>query len=144
MRKEIIFAIVLGLILGGVIIYGAQLANQSSQRANKEISPTPSEAITDTETPSPTPSAAITITSPQDHSVISTSTTTVTGNAKPNSSIIVYDDSDQSIATADATGLFSTTLKLDGGQNVINVSSLSNNMVDSASITVIYTTAKIE
>lgn len=140
MRKEVIFAIILGLILGGVILYGIQLANSSAQKAaiSSTNQPTPTASV------SPTPTASLVITSPQDHSVINTSTIKITGKSLPNSAIALISSEDDILVTADTSGNFNADFKLTGGENVIEISALSpDQKIETTKISVIYTTAKI-
>lgn len=139
MRKEIVFAIVLGLILGGIIIYGAQLANKSTQKIKSE-----SQTVTPTIDQANSPATNLNITSPINHSISSVDSINITGIAQPNSKIIIYNDNDQKEVLADAKGQFSTSISLDGGMNKIVIGSLSpENVFDSVTIRVVYTTAKI-
>lgn len=142
MRKEIIFAIVLGLILGVVIIYGIQIANRSA----KELAKTTAATTPTQETQPIIPvSQPLTITSPQDHSVSFADTITITGTTKPGSEIIIAASEDEIYANPDITGLFNAKVKLIGGENIITITSLSpDQKQETIELTVIYTTAKID
>ena len=141
MRKEVIFAIILGLILGGVILYGIQLSNTSAQNAasnTAEVTPTPTQTVTpDTKN--------LTVISPQDHSVVSTGTIKIVGRTIPNSSVAIQGSEDDIIVKADDTGNFTADFSVTGGENIIQVTSLSpDQKTETLTLTVIYTTAKIE
>lgn len=142
MRKEIAIAIILGLILGGIIIYGVQLANQSSLKAKRDREASRQNS-SESPTPIPTPSAAIIITSPNDHSVIFSNPATVAGSTLPNSTIIVSDSEDDTAVTTDSSGKFSAQIKLTGGENKLTISALTGDQLNSTAVTAIYTTAKI-
>jgi len=136
-RKEVLFAIILGIILGGVIIYGIQIANKSVNEPAATITPTPTSA-------EPAVSS-LSITSPRDHSVSPTNSLTITGIAKPNSQVLVVNDEDEFMTSADAAGIFSGKIDLTGGENIITVSSLSPDQnLETVELTIIYSTAKIE
>ncbi len=141
MRKEVLFAIILGLILGVVIIYGIQIANRSAKElAKTALTPTPTQEIQPN-----TPVQLLTITSPQDHSVNFTDTVIITGTTKPNSEIIIINVEEEILTKADSVGLFSAKVKLTGGENIITISSLSpDQKQETIELTVTYTTAKIE
>ncbi len=143
MRKEVVFAIIIGLILGLVILYGIQLANQSTkQAANSSLTPTPTETVSQTPAPG---TNQLTITSPQNHAVVNTGSIKITGKTAPNSSVAISDTEDDALVTADKDGNFTVDLKLAGGSNTISLTSLKPDLTtDTAKITVIYTTAKID
>ena len=76
MRKEVVFAIIIGLVLGLVILYGVQLANNSArQAANTSATPTPEETLT----PTPTPISGLMVASPNDHAVVNIATIKIVG-----------------------------------------------------------------
>ncbi|EKD52772.1 MAG: hypothetical protein ACD_61C00246G0005 [uncultured bacterium] len=119
MRKEVILAIIFGVILGGVILYGINLAN-------KTISGTPSEATTDSQiTPTPTvPEKSLSIITPQNHSVTSDKVVTLMGRATPASNLAIITESDDLIIEASPEGTFSAQINLIGGENTISVTEL--------------------
>ena len=140
MRKEVIFAIILGLILGSVILYGVQLANSSTQKAAVNSN----NQVTPTTTVVPTQTASLVITSPQDHSVVNTDTIKIAGKSFPNSSIALVSSEDDTLVATDASGNFSFDFKLTGGENIIEITTLSpEQKTETAKISIIYTTAKI-
>lgn len=143
MRKEVVFAIIIGLILGLVILFGWELANQAAKQAASTSTPsTANPPLAET----PTPAAqSITITSPQNHAVVNTGSIKIVAKTQPNASIAISDTEDDAIVTADKEGNFSANLKLTGGANVIKLTVLKDDLsTDSIQITVIYTTAKID
>lgn len=136
MRKEVILAIIFGVILGGVILYGINLANKS-------ISNSPSEADTDSQiTPTPTvPVKSLSIISPQNHSVTSDKVVTLMGRATPTSNLAIITESDDLIIETSPEGTFSAQINLIGGENSITVTELkSDNTTISDAITIIQTT----
>lgn len=145
MRKEVIFAIIIGLILGGVIIFGLQIANKSSQQASSIITtPTPISNQT-TPTPSITPSNQnLTVSSPTNNSVVSIPSVKIVGRTYPNSSVAIYNDIDEQLIQSGPDGAFNADLNLQGGENLITITSQSESQTANLKITVIYTTAKID
>lgn len=145
MRKEVLFAIIIGLILGGVIIFGLQLANKSSQQASSTTAtPTP---ITNQTNPTPTPNQTdqnLIISSPSNNSVVNTPTIKIIGKSFKNSPVAIYTNSDEQLVTSGADGNFSTDLSLGGGENLIKITSQNDSTSASTEIIVIYTTAKID
>ena len=141
MRKEVLFAVILGLILGGVIIYGVLLANRSTQElVRTEATPT----LPNTNSLTPTPQPGLSITSPADHSVSFTDSVIITGTAQPSSQILIAGPDDQVLVPADQAGKFSATITLTGGENKIEITSLATDQTtQTTQISIIYTTAKI-
>ncbi len=142
MRKEVVFAIIIGLVLGLVILYGVQLANKSAeQAANVSTTPTPEE--TTTLTPTPTISGLMII-SPMDHVIVNTSSVKITGKTAPGATIAAYSSEDDALVTADKDGSFSIDLKLTGGENIIKLTSLNpDQKTESIQFSIVYSTAKI-
>jgi len=140
MRKEVIFAIILGLILGGVIIYGINLANNSVNHIddqNKDLITSP--------TVTPTPSPTLKITSPQNHQVIFEDTTTLVGKTEPLAFISFISEEDEIIIQADEQGNFSQEIDLVGGDNQITISSANDQDYQEEIIfNLVYTTANID
>jgi len=139
MRKEVIFAIILGLILGGVIIYGINLANQST---NTNQLPTDT---TSTPTVSLTPAPTLQITSPQNHQVIFDDTVTITGRTQPLAYVSIIWEEDEIITQANDQGSFSQEIDLIGGDNQIDISAADNqDYQESLVLNLVYTTADID
>ena len=141
MRKEVLLAIIFGVILGGIILYGINLANKSVS----EISATPTPAIGNQISPTPdTANQTLQILSPSDNSVLFDAATTIKGIAKPGSHIAISTESDDFLTDTDSSGNFSTDIKLISGENNIKVVAVdSNEATSSAEITIIYTTTKL-
>lgn len=139
MRKEVILAVIIGVLLGGIILYGINLANSSSkinlddQDPNKNTQETPSTVKTSEN--------QISIIFPQGNSVVTDSQLTLKGSAKPNSSVAIITESDDIITTSDSTGNFSSLINLISGENLITITAVDENQATtSASIYVIRTT----
>lgn len=144
MRKEIVFAIIFGLILGGVIIFGIQFANKAGQNAaSTSPSPTP---LVNNQTPTPTiEELPLVVTSPLNNSVLNLPTVTITGKTYKNGLIAATTNDNEIIAKANNDGNFSFEFPLVGGDNQIKIQSQSSDGKSATSdLLVIYTTAKIE
>lgn len=143
MRKEVVFAIIIGLFLGAVILVGWQLADQSAKqaalRSTAVLSPDSQSG-----TPAPPPVVqSINVISPQNHSVVNADSVKITGKTFPNATIAIYSSEDDALVTADQDGGFSIDLSLIGGENVINLAVLKDDQtINSTKISLIYTTAK--
>lgn len=141
MRKEVVFAIIIGLFLGAVILIGWQLADRSAKQAASTSQAKPDLAPPET----PTPVAqSISLTSPRNHAIVNTNSVKITGKTFPNTPIAISDSEDDAIVTTDKDGNFSLDLTLTGGANLIKLTVLKDDhTTDSTQVTVIYTTAKI-
>jgi hypothetical protein len=139
MRKEVILAVIIGVLLGGVILYGINLANNSSklnsnstdtEENNSKITPSPTQKLNN----------QVTIITPQNNSVVTESKLTLKGSAKSNSNIAIISESDDLIVTADNNGNFSSDINLISGENTITITAVDDKQATtSASITVIRT-----
>ena len=143
MRKEVVFAIIIGLILGGIILFGFQIANQSAKEA---ASPATQSGQVTSATPTPTIAMSnLTLTEPENHAVVNTSTIKISGKTKPNSSIAIESETDDALLTADSTGSFSADFKLGGGENLIRITALlPDEKTESLEISIVYSTAKFD
>lgn len=95
----------------------------------------------------PTPTAAfagsLEITQPADRSVSDTAKITLSGKAKPETTIVVDTSGSDQILTIDHSGLFKLDLTLDEGANKILVTNYTNrDTAESKMITVSYTPEK--
>lgn len=114
MRKELFFAILLGLTAGLIITYGLY-------RARTSLQTTP--VLQTSETPIPTPAIAtnLIITSPDDETIQESKTVTVAGTTDPNAFVVVVTTDTDQVTQADASGNFSVETQLSDGANVIIV-----------------------
>lgn len=139
MRKEVILAVIIGILLGGIILYGINLANSSSKinfgdkEATEEGSPaTPTTVKQNT--------SQISLIYPLDNAVVTDSQLTLKGTAKANANIAIVTESDDILTTADSSGNFSSAINLVSGENVITITAVDEKQASSsAQITVIRT-----
>ena len=143
MRKEVVFAIIIGLFLGAVILVGWQLADQSAKQAASTTAQIP-QGKPDLAPPETPIAQGISVISPQDHAVINVNSIKIIGKTLANVFVAASNSEDEAIVTADKDGNFSVDLALTGGENVIKLTVLKDDLTTaSTQITVIYTTAKI-
>ncbi len=117
MRKEVVIAVLIGLSLGLVITYGfytAQLSSQSSQSTKKtelefSVSPTPENQDHE----------LFKVTAPEDEIVVTAPELAVTGQAAPNSFVVISLLDQISTITTDDQGKFATTITLKPGGNIL-------------------------
>lgn len=137
MRKEVLLAIIFGIILGGVILYGINLANKSTADLNQDKTSVGPAA---TPTPTPTPQTSLSIVSPSNHAVTSEKIITLTGRAAPASNVAIVSEIDDLIVEIGPTGTFSAQINLIGGENTITLTELrADSSTTTSSITVIQT-----
>jgi len=140
MRKEVILALVIGIIIGAVVLFGIRLANSSATPRRPE----PTTPLV-SPTTAPQPANPLTITTPTNHAVVFSADLPIKGASLPDSTIIVVSEEDEKIIDADKSGHFETEIKLTGGENNILINAFSSDtLIASASIQIIYTTQTIE
>lgn len=145
MRKEVIFAIFFGLILGAIIIFGIQFANKASQNA-ATISPSPTPLVNN-QAPTPTSpeEQLLTVSSPVNNSVINQSSVSITGKTFKKAIIAATSNESEVLSQASEDGTFNFSFPLVGGENQIKIQSQSTDGKSATyDLLVIYTTAKIE
>ena|SRR5260221_724466 len=124
MKKEVIFAILIGLILGLIVTYGIYRARTTF------ISVTgPHNQLNASATPEPSGSVhnSLTLVSPDDESVQSSRDVKITGVTDPNAIVIIFVNDRQRVTNADNSGNFSVSDKLDKDGNTIIVRTIDEN-----------------
>jgi hypothetical protein len=146
MRKEVILAIAIGVILGFGLMSFFRLSKQKI-KTSQEITPT-AQPTSEEKTPtiSPTPSKdkiPLKIIEPEDEAVVSSSKLTIKGETSPLATVVVIWEEGEDILVADEKGKFETEIELIGGANDIQISAYDeeNNSVEKL-LTVTYSTAK--
>jgi hypothetical protein len=131
MRKEIIFAILAGAIFGLVIAFGIWKANSSMKSKNdseKEV-----VDVTDMNNPNEmSGDFSITLIKPEANTVVSTSSTTVSGITKPDVWLVISAEEDDYIVKTGNDGSFEEEVDLIAGANEIVVTAIeedTNNSV---------------
>ncbi len=141
MKRDVVTAIVIGFILGGL---GALTA---TNLPNIFRTTNPSKPIS--ASPVPTPQIAVdkitlTIDQPQDQSISETKTTDLVGRTKAGALILM--ESDQEAKTIEATtdGTFRTKINLAEGANEIYISAYDDKgEVNTKQLTIFYTSEKL-
>jgi len=140
MRKEIIFAIIIGLLLGVMVTFGIYTAN----RALKKKSQPETTITTTTPTPSPTPLApeiALKLTEPEDNRLLTIPEATVSGKTSEEAIVAILAENSEYFAQADEEGLFSEEITLIKGAN--NIKIVATDMLGNQAeeeLTLVYTT----
>jgi len=145
MRKEVIFAIVGGMVLGLVVIGGLWWANRTASEENL-TAPSPTAAgLSPTLTPSaPTSSLLLKIESPEDESIVEEEKVVLKGETAPGSVVVVIYPEGENIVEADEGGNFETEITLVGGANEVKITAYDKegNQTEK-NLTLVYSTAKI-
>ena len=120
MRKEIIFAILAGAIFGLVIAFGIWKANSSMKSKNESEK----EVVDVTDMIDGTTMAgdfSITLIKPESNTVVSTSSTVVSGITQPNVWLVISAEEDDYIVKTGNDGAFEEEVELIAGANEIVV-----------------------
>jgi hypothetical protein len=125
MKKEVLFAIILGIIAGSIVMYGVYTArNAMTLSQQKRIEATPTAPA------SPTSEVVVnkssmTITSPQNGTLTDKSNMTFSGKSFPGAIVVILNNGKETVTDADNNGNFSVELTLEGGSNYLETTSTS-------------------
>lgn len=142
MKKEVLIAIVSGLILGLVITVGIYTANRSinQQRAKKQMQSAP--------TPTALPLAnnkSLSLTSHENFDLVEDSAISLGGVAWPGAVVALISEADSQIIAADQEGIFIFKTKLIKGFNEITLAaSDETGTIQTQNLVLTYSTSKIE
>ena len=143
MRKEVILAIVGGVVLGLLVIGGLWWTNKTTTGENP-IVPSPTPLNTQAPTLTPALSLPLEIINPENESIIEEEEITLEGKTIPGSVVVVIYPEGENIVEADEEGNFETEITLVGGANEIKITTYDEegNQAEK-NLTLIYSTAKI-
>jgi hypothetical protein len=140
MRKEVIFAILLGISLAGLFLYGLFLSSNATKNIKEKETIKKQNQIT----PEPIPeSVRLLLLSPANHTVSFKELVNIKGQSGPNSPIAIITEDDEKIINADDKGVFEFEAALIGGENIISFATPGKNILLEDKITIIYTTAEV-
>lgn len=123
MSKEKIILSFVAIIIGLVVAGGAFYFYQSTK-----VIPTQSQnPITVKPSPSPLPKVLLTVDEPKDEGVYDTRIIKISGKTDPSATIVILTDTDEDVLTPTTTGDFSTTVTINIGQNVIQITAINKN-----------------
>jgi hypothetical protein len=135
MRKEIVWAAIIGISFGLIIAFGLWRINSSFTKQKPGPSATPSSANSSGE-------LKITLDAPVDGSVVTTTPLTVSGITKPLTWIVVSGESGDYILQSDENGIFSQDMDLTPGINQIILTAFDSTGSQSAQkVLVVYSSA---
>lgn len=141
MKKEIVFAVIIGLVVGLIITFGVY-------RARRAVSDSTTINV-DSATPTPTPISSqkesFLLTEPVDETLTTESQTRVSGQTFPNAVIIVLTQSGETVGQADSQGNFSLNVPLLAGANLLTIRVSGDNQdTKEVTRTVVLSTADLE
>ncbi len=122
MKKEKIvlafIAALIGLLVAGIIFYIYESTRTVSPSNIHSVIPiTPQEK--------PSSKIFITISKPTDESVTDSKVVEVAGKTKPDATVIILTSVDEKVIAPSAEGNFTTTINIDDGQNLIEITAIS-------------------
>ncbi|NCN87629.1 MAG: hypothetical protein GW941_01900 [Candidatus Pacebacteria bacterium] len=137
MKKELFLAILIGLVVGLVIVFGFY-------RTKVVLTPKNDNPIL-TESPSPEASADIisnlVIHSPLNESIQNKEEVTIAGSTNNNEFVVIMVNEKDFVTTADDSGNFSISTILETGSNIIEINSINEDgKITTEELTVIFTT----
>ncbi|OGM20854.1 hypothetical protein A2863_00060 [Candidatus Woesebacteria bacterium RIFCSPHIGHO2_01_FULL_38_9b] len=143
MRKEIIIAIFVGILVGLVVAFGVWRANSAIKTSNnistqKNIQPSP-----DVKNPL-NEELNITLSQPEDLDVVSQNTTQIMGITRPNTLVVISSEEDDYVIKSDLNGEFKQDIKLASGINEIALHVFDNNQNESQSTIILVYSEEFE
>lgn len=124
MKKEKVIlsfiATLVGLTLAGVIFYFYESSKTVPSSTTKTISIVASS-------PTPKPSIFLTLDSPKDEEVVSKKIITISGKTAPDATVAIITKNSQDIITPALNGDFSTTLNIEDGPNLVEITAIAQN-----------------
>lgn len=126
MRKEALFAIFGGIVLGLVVAFGIwrtnnALKDKQAKQTNTENKVTSKQVASPEVQASTQLSSPLTIAKPSNLEVFTTDTLALSGLSSPNVKIVISNDNDDYIVTSDNQGYFEQNIDLYGGVNQLFV-----------------------
>lgn len=127
MKKEKVLlsfiAVVLGILVTSIAFYlyqGTKVIPSSKLKTITISSPTPAPKL----------SIFLNISNPQDESVVNKKIITISGETTSGATVLVITPVDQQIAVPASNGNFSTTVNIDSGENIVEITAIGQNGED--------------
>lgn len=118
MRKEVLFAVIIGVLLGGIVAFGVWRANLALVSQKNQVQ---SENPTTPKTEEEIATSQLVITEPENNLVVASDKITIKGSATPGATIVILANSGETIFEAGADGSLEHEVGLVGGANKITV-----------------------
>lgn len=114
-----VVAIIVGLIFASGVFYFYQKTKVLPPEEQKTVFVKPS--------PTPKPSVLLTVDEPKDESIYDTKVVKVSGKTEPDAIIVVMTQSNEEVLNPSKNGDFSTTITLDFGANLMQITAVGKN-----------------
>ncbi|MCG2692437.1 hypothetical protein L6272_06505 [Microgenomates group bacterium] len=144
MKKEVIIAIIIGLLIGLVFTLGISTANKAlNQQKAKKL--TPQDSGNSLTTSNNNQQKTLTVTSHENFDLINQSEITLSGIAWPNAVIALMAETQTRLIQADSEGIFTFQINLIKGFNEISlIATDETNIAQTQNLVLTYSTSKIE
>jgi len=124
MKKEKVILSFIATLIGLMVAGGAFYFYESS----KTVPPSKIKTITiATASPTPKPSIFLSLDRPKHEDVVSKKTITISGKTIPDAIVSIIAENSQDIITPALNGDFSTTINIEDGQNLIEITAIAQN-----------------
>lgn len=121
-KEKIILSVV--AILGGLLVATAAFYLYQS---TKVLPPSEQKTVSVKPSPSPKPQVLLTVDEPKDESISDNRIVKISGKTDSNALIIILTDSDQQVLNPSQTGNFSTTITIDSGATLVQITAIEKN-----------------
>jgi len=125
MDKEKFLTIGIGLFVG-ITIAGMYFFITSYLPSWQKGQPKVTFSPTNNQKPADGNQLTVTIDKPDDHSSTTSSEVSVNGRAQPGTKLILFSNADEKVASSDANGNFTISVKLEDGENQISVTAVDS------------------
>jgi hypothetical protein len=144
MKKEIVTAVLLGLVIGTLIVGGIWTANRALQNQQSSLlsadTPPKPQSFEDK---TPTNGILLSILSPKDLT-LTPKNISIDGKTSPNTHIVIQTETDALYLKSDSDGTFTQEVNLSAGSNDLTVTAITDTgETSSKTITVVYSTTTI-
>lgn len=143
MKKEMVIAIFLGLLLGGGAAFTLVRMPKDFVAETASLSPTPESSNETTPTPQSPQNLTLEILLPENQAMADESEITISGKTKSDALVAISSPSDEKVTTAGVDGAFSERIKLEEGSNEILIIARFNGLEAEKRLVVNYTAEKL-
>ena len=141
MRKEVLFAVFIGCLVGLAIAFGLWRANKALRPEDGNTAEFTPGSAGSNKAPAGEKSGTLQISSPANNAVIATNKLKVQGTSWPNAQVIISTQDFETIVQSGEKGEFSAEITLVAGANLVKVVSYdSDGNREEVEIAVVYTT----
>jgi len=120
MRKEVVIAIILGLVLGSILVYGIYTANKAAKDVIQPTQQTQEQPENEQKQ-----NSILTVNSPEDGDILDTPTATISGQTSLDNALVIITETDQFTPNTDENGFFYLEVELIKGGNLIQVTAIT-------------------